>query len=991
MSTIVIRYDGDDITDDILIEGAHFVGMTDGNVGEATFRVKDRRGGVGFAPNYFQVGKHVTLDIDGVRVWGGWTDQVTRSYPFPVVDTTVPDNVKRYWEIKCVDYNVLFTRRKLWNIANPTKQMRVYRPSVNNDSDKDIITDFVDEYLDLSGDGFQSGGAHQISLADVAELGQIYWVEACTAVFQPASPGMDWGDGMRHITEWSGGVFYIGYRNSAGTHNGPTLYYHDVNTKTGPYQLNDRPASQGGSHGVRNFLHRTDASQLATEAFVWGAGVGSTEMVFWRETASANLAQYGRFQWGDFSQQMYMLECIKHRAKTYIHGSRTNKRGHKAPVETWTCTIFRPDFAPGDVVSVRSYIFGIQDTVPIRKMTITFPTNEDAQFDLVMTHELDTAYTTSQWMNQRDGGDPRKRRKPGPQWDGWWYNSIPVGIGPIITIPPMEPNPPAQTLVWEGPVFAAGAVINIMEGSTVSTNGIFRQINTGGGQEAYRGVETFNHGWPSCSCGVCLGCFGPGVTSQQVWHGFYGGLTPPAEGAALYVLAEQVCRVGVGGSITISFTTDQDGQWSAPQNWPSPESPPGIVVGTLDITGMPYEPPDAPAGCWWSGYNHAYMGGLRWRHTFGIQGSAITAPEGWFNWVVYTPTWTKPVPPIMVCDQSCGDPYPPAPAGHGPMFGGQAGSGKVPLNFPTDTIWQKIVVPWETDTGERAYPSPEDYSTYTLPYWLTYYTQYPYAPGSLEVSINGIGLRQGTDFKETSPTTGKFEVYTHAIFNQVGEIKVKYLVADPNPSPIPDWVDYYRDSPSGTLGDQNGRFYRPRFRSQLGWGTEYDGLNCSAAAACMLLDRATMGRLQETPPEIRAASGDTSGGLSLDQIVNTLGPTYKEAMVNPGPISWEAFLDNVAEGRGAQLTGHSSAFLSYNLHARSEYTGEPFIGFHSIYVNEVRADEYCYVYDPAFRVGSKYGITPGWYPPAAIRDYAAYRTGSPNRVWAIYTVRTPRI
>jgi len=49
------------------------------------------------------------------------------------------------------------------------------------------------------------------------------------------------------------------------------------------------------------------------------------------------------------------------------------------------------------------------------------------------------------------------------------------------------------------------------------------------------------------------------------------------------------------------------------------------------------------------------------------------------------------------------------------------------------------------------------------------------------------------------------------------------------------------------------------------------------------------------------------------------------------------------------------------------------------------------VYDPTFRVNSRYNITPGWYPARAIQDYAAYRTGSTQRIWAIYTRKTPRL
>ena len=231
-------------------------------------------------------------------------------------------------------------------------------------------------------------------------------------------------------------------------------------------------------------------------------------------------------------------------------------------------------------------------------------------------------------------------------------------------------------------------------------------------------------------------------------------------------------------------------------------------------------------------------------------------------------------------------------------------------------------------------------------------------------------------------------------------MQVRYRIAAGYTSDNPGGGDgYYYSPPDGTGHYQdvpNGVYYRPRFRSQLGWGTVWDGYQCTPASCCPFIDRSTLGAKQPTPPQVRSAMASIgvwlgTNGASITGAATVIRSVYNQYVLNPGIVGFQTFINTLAEGRGAMMTGNSTALVKYNLHARSEYTGTPFLGFHSLYANEVRSDGKFFVYDPAFRVNSKYGITPGWYPEAAIRDYAAYRSGSTNRIWAIYTRRTPRI
>jgi hypothetical protein len=377
-----------------------------------------------------------------------------------------------------------------------------------------------------------------------------------------------------------------------------------------------------------------------------------------------------------------------------------------------------------------------------------------------------------------------------------------------------------------------------------------------------------------------------------------------------------------------------------------------------------------------------------------------------YTYLVFTPDWQieyggdvdteqgyRFCPPKTYCDTAYTG---QGAAGQGPPSEGQGGSGVVALQNLTENYYYKISDnPYDGSGdpvagGETTYnPGPEE---------KEYYTRFPYAPGSLKVFVAGVPLRAGQEFWELDPTTGHFKVHIAGtgIYTE-GQFEVQYLITDPTAAPHPGYTGFYDDYTDDTPHPdsvEGGRVYRPRFQSQLGWRTAHDAYNCAAAGGAIFLDRQTMGGRQLTPPAIRTASGiSTVGeGISLQDIADLMEDTYEEQISNPGPISWEVFKKTVNGGRGAMLTGNSSALVAWNLHARSEYTGEPFLGFHTLFVNEIRkSDGYLFVYDPAFRRNSKYAITPGWYPPGAIRQYAAHRTGSTDRVWAIYTQKTPRI
>lgn len=176
--------------------------------------------------------------------------------------------------------------------------------------------------------------------------------------------------------------------------------------------------------------------------------------------------------------------------------------------------------------------------------------------------------------------------------------------------------------------------------------------------------------------------------------------------------------------------------------------------------------------------------------------------------------------------------------------------------------------------------------------------------------------------------------------------------------------------------------YRPRFRSQFGWGTRYDDQNCTMAAGAMLLDRQTLGRIQTTPPTLRRLSGvgETPDGTSMTDLAYAVQRGYQIEIKNPGPFeTFESFESKVRAGRGAVIAGDCSivrgksrcpAGLSRN---------------HALYVNEVsEASGRFLVMDPADRDESE-GVF--WLDRAQLKRYAG-NWAAPGMINAAYSRRT---
>lgn len=197
--------------------------------------------------------------------------------------------------------------------------------------------------------------------------------------------------------------------------------------------------------------------------------------------------------------------------------------------------------------------------------------------------------------------------------------------------------------------------------------------------------------------------------------------------------------------------------------------------------------------------------------------------------------------------------------------------------------------------------------------------------------------------------------------------------------------------------------YRPPFIKQLD-GSAYAALNCTMAATAMSIIRHFKGvnppgtaRWYPTPSDLRAKTGDRSGGTNLVQ-ADTVATRYYGANLDVEyNLPWHEFRKRILAGMGAIVQGYYTAFKG------TSYDAAPgFFGNHAVYVNEVRwnekLDRWEYLmYDPMADGRRDLPKGPMWIRESLLQKFAAelrVTTGvrvGPGKVWAAFTRDTESV
>lgn len=333
MSVISLTYNGVEIIDDVIIADAEFESQSNGAAGLCRFRIKDD--GHAYERGYFKAGGVLNLRIDGELVWGGWVMSVGVAYAFPVDNTVDPEATPRFYVIEGADWNVLFTRRFIHG-TDPIADMATYPGDMQ---DGDVVRDIIANYTDLLSDG--------ISLDGIRNVGPVSAFGG--EEFRPGNQGDPLIKAMTLIVQSNGAIFYIDPNK--------VFQYRDVEIPTAVFALSDQPALDPPAVGYREMRISFNAQQMANDALVWGAGMGSDEMVFARVTDIESTDLFGTFQWADIKSDVWQEPTVRAMAQSYIYGSATSTRGHRIPLPEVQCVIYQPGLYVGQVVDFISHIF----------------------------------------------------------------------------------------------------------------------------------------------------------------------------------------------------------------------------------------------------------------------------------------------------------------------------------------------------------------------------------------------------------------------------------------------------------------------------------------------------------------------------------------------------------------------------------------------------------------------------------------------------------
>jgi len=257
--------------------------------------------------------------------------------------------------------------------------------------------------------------------------------------------------------------------------------------------------------------------------------------------------------------------------------------------------------------------------------------------------------------------------------------------------------------------------------------------------------------------------------------------------------------------------------------------------------------------------------------------------------------------------------------------------------FTVDWDWVQVCVGEESIVYPGAATSGVTYTSEEPGATGVYVTTYPYQSGTLKLYDQGTLLRPGSDFVELEPANGTFRVYNSQDLS--GSLRATYTRYG-----------------SGILLGTGGTVYRPPVILQYGWGTRFDGYNCTMACSAMALARHTNGGIITTPPQHRSNQDDQVGGTDLYDVAVAWSRGWDQAFAYT-VSDWGALVQKLNEGRGVILQGDYGA-LPADKRFSSSYTGG-----HAIYLNEQFSNGYIWGADPLYKY-------PCVYTPEELIAYA---------------------
>jgi len=375
---IVIRYNGTDITDSVMFETATFESQL--NAFPGTFEMTCRDIGQTLS---FVTGKEVTLDVDGVRLWGGYLTQVSMGHAFSADDTSNPGTyANRLWILRGADYNVLFDKRVFRNTAN-----YLNHPASISGSTMDgvALKTMLDDFVDVPSGFDIATEIDNIVTVKPGGGGSWAYIQQGTKIREQ----------FEQLSLRSAAVYYIDAEKN--------FHYHSIETQESRWGFSDDPnynsitASpqefQDATWGFREVEATEDGSGIVNDALIWGGSewTGSGGTVFAREEDSTSQTNHGRWQLGEvhFGEQGFGIQAgVDARAEAIVLGPPGADAYGQTKGLRYSQWSFRfawhdkdvPEISgvkdhlrPGQLVTINIATFGETKLLPLRTVRITFP------------------------------------------------------------------------------------------------------------------------------------------------------------------------------------------------------------------------------------------------------------------------------------------------------------------------------------------------------------------------------------------------------------------------------------------------------------------------------------------------------------------------------------------------------------------------------------------------------------------------------------------
>ncbi len=409
-AVVAITVDGVDITDHVIFETATFENLINAQPGICEFTVRDED--QTFSP---VTGDEITLDIDGVRMWGGYLTYVTRTHPFAadVVPVDAGDYTKRYWVLRGADYNILFDKRVVRNTSDYLHSIPFIAGTT---MDGAAITTLWTNYVDTP-----SGFDVSTFVDDITTVSEV-----TTRPFAYAQQGTKLRDQMEQFTWRSAAVYYFDASKN--------LHFHSVENTESRWGFSDQPnfssitsspqEFQDAYWGFREVEATEDGTGIVNDALIWGGSewAGSGGTVFARTQDATSISDHGRWQMAEthFGEFPYGIQAgVDARANAIVLGPpgadaygqlkglrfaqwSFNFAWHDKDVPEISGT---PDhLISGQLVTINLATFGEAKLLPMRSLRISFPEGNPSdgstyvRFDGQFGLQLDDKFTLWRYL-----------------------------------------------------------------------------------------------------------------------------------------------------------------------------------------------------------------------------------------------------------------------------------------------------------------------------------------------------------------------------------------------------------------------------------------------------------------------------------------------------------------------------------------------------------------------------------------------------------------